>query len=60
MTQTLPSTRPVLIGIAFEDAPVVTADVPGTPEQIKSVHSEQVRRCRLANVWAAVSDDEEF
>lgn len=60
MTQTLPSTRPVLIGIAFEDAPVVTADVPGTPEQFRSVHSDAVRAARLAGVWAREEDEAAF
>lgn len=59
MTQ-LPSTRPIVVAADFEDvAPVVVA-VPGSFEQHYSVHSEQVRRCRLAGVWAREEDEASF
>lgn len=60
MTTQLPSTRPIVVAADFEDVTPVVVVVPGSFEQHYSVHSEQVRRCRLAGVWAAVSDDEEF
>ena len=58
MTQTLPAA--IVIHADEADAPLISVTVPGTAAEIEQAQRDQIRRCRLAQVWAAVSDDDAF